>query len=36
MTTAATQIGLTINESRTKCMFNRKKRGTEPEEIEIN
>jgi len=31
MTTAAMQIGLTINVSKTKYMFNRKKRGTEPE-----
>jgi hypothetical protein len=35
-TTAATQIGLTINVSKTKCMFNRKKKGPEPEETEIN
>jgi len=33
MTTVATHIGLTINVSKTKYMFNRKKRGTEPEEI---
>jgi len=36
MTTAAVRIGLTINVSKTKYMFNRKKRGTEPEETEIN
>jgi hypothetical protein len=35
MTAVATHIGLTINVSKTKYMFNRKKRGTEPEEIEI-
>jgi len=36
MTAAATQTGLTINVSKTKYMFNRKKRGSEPEEIEVN
>jgi hypothetical protein len=36
MTTVASQIGLTINVSKTKCLINRKKRGNEPEEIEIN
>ena len=36
MTTTATQFGLTINVSKTKYMFNRKKRGPEPEETEIN
>jgi phage tail sheath gpL-like len=36
MMTAASQIGLTINVSKTKYMINRKKKGNEPEEIEIN
>lgn len=36
MTTAATWIGLAINVSKTKYMFNRKKMGAEPEEIETN
>jgi len=36
MTTTAVQIGLTINVSKTKYMFNWKKRGTEPEETDVN
>jgi hypothetical protein len=36
MTTVASQVGLTINVSKTKYMINRKKNGNEPEEIEIN
>jgi hypothetical protein len=36
MTTVTSQMGLTINVSITKCMINRKKKGNEPEEIEIN
>jgi hypothetical protein len=35
-TTVASQMGLTINVSKTKYMINRKKKGNEPEEIEIN
>jgi hypothetical protein len=36
MTTVASQMGLTINVSKTKYMINRKKKGNEPEETEIN
>jgi hypothetical protein len=36
MTTVASQMGLTINVSKTKYMINGKKKGNEPEEIEIN
>ena len=36
MTTVASQIGLTINASKTKHVTNRYKNGSEPEEIETN
>ena len=34
--TVASQIDLTINVSKSKYMINRKKKGNDPEEIEIN
>jgi hypothetical protein len=36
MTTVASQMGLTISVSKTMYMINRKKKGNESEEIEIN
>jgi hypothetical protein len=36
MTIVASQMGLMIDVSKTKYTINRKKRGNEPEEIEIN
>lgn len=36
ITTAASQISLTINVSKIRYMINIKKRGTELEEIEVN
>jgi hypothetical protein len=36
MTTVASQMGLATNVSKTNYMINRKKKGNEPEETEIN